>query len=185
MAKIFGFHACEREFADKVRTGKLRIAGWLPSRNDYDWLGDGIYFWEGSLRRAQEWAAERIDGSAAIIEAEIELGACFDLISSEYLDLLPRVHANAVAAYKRLGLVLPTNEAGGGKLRRLDRLVITRFLKMMEEGRGLAPVKFQTVRCPFEEGEPVFPGSMIRRQTHIQVAVRDSSCIDVQKFHFL
>ena len=36
---------------------------------------------------------------------------------------------------------------------------------------------FQTVRAAFEEGEPAFAGSMIRRETHIQIAVRDPRCI--------
>jgi hypothetical protein len=183
VANVIGYHACERGFVERLQKRELTTAEWMPSQNDYDWLGHGIYFWEGSLRRAQEWAAERFGTGGAVIEAEIELGVCFDLISSEYLDLLPRVHAKTVAAYARRGLALPTNEAGDGKLRRLDCLVINRFLGMMEEGRGLPPIRFQTVRCPFEEGEPVFPGSMIRRQTHIQVVVRDNNCIRVQNFH--
>jgi hypothetical protein len=36
---------------------------------------------------------------------------------------------------------------------------------------------YQTVRCPFEEGEPVYEGSMIKTQSHVQIAVGDRSCI--------
>lgn len=38
-----------------VLTGKqdLRV-----SRNDYDWLGNGIYFWEDSYQRAFQWALQ-------------------------------------------------------------------------------------------------------------------------------
>jgi hypothetical protein len=42
------------------------------------------------------------------------------------------------------------------------------------EVRGIS---YQTVRCPFEEGEQVYHGGMIRDQSHIQIAVRDKSCI--------
>ena len=38
-------------------------------------------------------------------------------------------------------------------------------------------VFYQAVRCPFEEGEPVYAGGMIKEQSHIQIAVRDRACI--------
>jgi hypothetical protein len=178
VTKVIGYHACERSFAEGLKGGELTLAQWMPSINDYDWLGHGIYFWEGSPRRAQEWGVEHVDGEVAIIEAEIELGLCFDLPSSDFVILLPIVYASIAVAFERRGRPLPTNEAGGGKLRRLDCLVVNEFLRMMD----LGGVRFETVRCPFEEGEAVFPGSMIRRQTHIQIAVRDSSCIRISNF---
>jgi len=41
---VLGFHGCDRSIRDKVVSiegGQL-----IPSMNDYDWLGNGIYFWE-------------------------------------------------------------------------------------------------------------------------------------------
>ena len=37
--------------------------------------------------------------------------------------------------------------------------------------------RFQTVRCPFEEGPPVYDGALIKTQSHVQIAVRDRACI--------
>ena len=37
--------------------------------------------------------------------------------------------------------------------------------------------KFQTVRGVFTEGGPLYPGAQIQSRTHVQIAVRDSSCI--------
>jgi hypothetical protein len=37
--------------------------------------------------------------------------------------------------------------------------------------------EIQTVRGVFVEGNPAFPGSQIYAKTHVQIAVRDSSCI--------
>ena len=37
--------------------------------------------------------------------------------------------------------------------------------------------RFQTVRCPFLEGTRAFPGSRILRESHVQIAFRDRSCI--------
>ena len=41
---IIGFHGCDQTVVDKVLAGEENL---IPSTNDYDWLGNGIYFWEG------------------------------------------------------------------------------------------------------------------------------------------
>ena len=50
---VLGYHGCDRSVLNDVLTGKqdLRV-----SRNDYDWRGNGIYFWEYSYQRAFQWA---------------------------------------------------------------------------------------------------------------------------------
>jgi hypothetical protein len=63
------------------------------------------------------------------------------------------------------------------KLRFLDSFVLNQFLKAMESDVFGQAITYQTVRCPFEEGEPLFPGSMIRTQSHVQISVRDRQCI--------
>jgi hypothetical protein len=37
--------------------------------------------------------------------------------------------------------------------------------------------EFDTVRCAFSEGAPIFDGSRIHQQSHIQLAVRNTACI--------
>ena len=53
---VLGFHGCDEGAFDKVvRHGsELR-----PSTNDYDWLGNGVDFWEQNLERARSWAREQ------------------------------------------------------------------------------------------------------------------------------
>ena len=46
----------------------------LSSDNDYDWLGNGIYFWEEAPARAYEWAKWKFEDDAAVIGAKIRLG---------------------------------------------------------------------------------------------------------------
>ena len=41
---VIGFHGCDQSVVEKVIAGKTEL---LASTNDYDWLGNGIYFWEG------------------------------------------------------------------------------------------------------------------------------------------
>lgn len=52
---VIGFHGCDKSVSDKVITGEENL---LASKNDYDWLGNGIYFWENNEDRALEWAIQ-------------------------------------------------------------------------------------------------------------------------------
>jgi len=45
---IIGYHGCRQDFAEAILLGKTPIAEWQQSQNAYDWLGEGIYFWEHS-----------------------------------------------------------------------------------------------------------------------------------------
>ena len=62
----------------------------------------------------------------------------------------------------------------------LDCLVMNKFVKFMERFVGREGILFQTVRGVFEEGRPLFPGSAIRTQSHIQIAVRDVRCLRIR-----
>ena len=52
---IIGFHGCDQTVVDKVLAGEENL---LASTNDYDWLGNGIYFWENNETRALQWALD-------------------------------------------------------------------------------------------------------------------------------
>src|SRR5262249_33540894 len=42
---VIGYHGCSRAFAADLLAGRLSVEQWKMSRNTYDWLGEGIYFW--------------------------------------------------------------------------------------------------------------------------------------------
>lgn len=50
---LLAFHGCDEETYKRVLYQHEAL---LASRNSYDWLGNGVYFWENSLARAKEWA---------------------------------------------------------------------------------------------------------------------------------
>ena len=52
---LIGFHGCDKSVRDEVVKGKASLN---PSKNLYDWLGNGIYFWENNQQRALEFAKE-------------------------------------------------------------------------------------------------------------------------------
>ena len=78
---VTGYHGCDAAVAARV------LAGAAPlniSTNAYDWLGQGIYFWEHGPQRAREWAIEQAKLSGAkikeppVLGARINLGECLD-----------------------------------------------------------------------------------------------------------
>ena len=42
---VLGFHGCSKDTFDAVIQNGQHLK---KSENDYDWLGNGIYFWENS-----------------------------------------------------------------------------------------------------------------------------------------
>jgi hypothetical protein len=175
--QIIGYHGCSVEIADAILAGK----DFDQSENDYDWLGRGIYFWEFGPDRAREWAeeqAKRKGFKPAVVGAVIQLGLCFDLLDTRYPDELKYALQLLSEDYGANGKQMPRNvgKAPDLKLRRLDCAVLNFYLGGLER-LEVSPISYQTVRGGFPEGEMAFEGSLIPRQTHIQVAVRDPACI--------
>jgi len=162
---VLGYHGCDPAFADSLIRGDRRIADWQPSQNPYDWLGHGIYFWEYAPERARIWG-----GKGGVVGAVIQLATCLDLTDVSHSLLLVGAFEVVRALYAQRGQSLPANK---GKRRDLDCLVINKLVAMAENDG----INFQTVRCPFLEGAPAFKGSSIRKESHIQISVRDKGCI--------
>ena len=164
---VYGYHGCTQSLADELISGARPVHDWPRSRNDYDWLGHGIYFWEYGPERAREWSlANGRDGG--VVGAHIQLGRCLDLADTRYADLLSEAYDQVKAIFADSGRGLPRNIK---KRNNLDCLVINSALALH------GSYAFQTVRCPFIEGLPIFDGSTIRRLSHVQICVIDSECI--------
>jgi hypothetical protein len=98
---VIGYYGCSREAAEAI----LAKDRFLVSTNTYDWLGEGVYFWEYAPYRALEWARERYEAhgtESAVLSATLRLGDC--------LNLLDRKHfADLKAVYTRIMQSLPEN----------------------------------------------------------------------------
>lgn len=170
---VVGYHGCQRSFANGVLLGKTPFTDWKKSQNRYDWLGDGIYFWEHSPSRALRWATDHFGKKAAVLGAVIQLGACFDLLDEEITAILAANYRRFKRSHATLRMPLPINKGKEKKLRELDCAVINYSLNRASG----AKVKFDTARGAFLEGPPIFPGTTISAETHMQVAVRNVDCI--------
>ncbi|MFL5354130.1 hypothetical protein [Archangium sp.] len=173
---VVAYHGCDAGVAERLLGG----ASLEPSQNAYDWLGEGIYFWEYGEDRALQFAQEQVERgrvrTPAYVGALIQLGDCFDLLDTRFTSELAAAYVPWMESQPPEKLPLPRNAgpAPDYKLRYRDRAVLDWYLEFLEQEEGR---RYDTVRCGFLEGEPVFPGSGILKQTHIQLTVRNPSCI--------
>ncbi len=174
-----GFHGCDQSVADAVLAGKSHLK---RSSNDYDWLGEGVYFWENSPARALEYATQlkskpRKTGprvkEPAVVGAIIELGYCLNLLDAEFLTLVADAYADLKRSFEAAGVVLPANTAD--RLRRPLDCAVINAMHQTRVDKGLRP--FDSVRAAFAEGGDLVPGSGISAKHHIQIAVRTRSSI--------
>lgn len=175
-----GFHGCDKSVAEYIlHGGSLR-----PSKNDYDWLGHGVYFWENNEQRAFQFAQESAQRKTSSIKdpfvlgAVIDLGYCLDLTDMSCLAEIRQSYKALKDAFELVGKDLPINkrigDSGDYLLRSLDCAVIE-----YEHAINLkAGVKsFDSVRGVFVEGKELYPGGGIMEKNHIQICVRNPNCI--------
>lgn len=178
---IIGFHGCDKELCEKIVLGKTQLT---PSENKYDWLGNGIYFWENNYERALQFAEElKLNPrknkpqikNPAVLGAIIDLGQCLDLMDGEYLALLKQSYRTLEISYATLGLELPKNTMAKNSndllLRHLDCLVIESLHK------DRLPNSFDSVRGVFWEGDNLYSTAGFKEKNHIHVCIRNPNCI--------
>ena len=178
---VIGFHGCDRSVVEKVIAGKIEL---IASTNDYDWLGSGIYFWENNKERAWLWATElskRSNSSIktpAVIGAVIDLGYCFDLTDSSYLQELKNAYDVLKETCHNLDKELPKNKPIGNSddllLRRLDCSVVQTALELNKKANAHP---YDSVKGVFWEGQELYPNAGFREKNHIQICVCNPNCI--------
>jgi len=178
---VYGFHGTDKTTALQILNKKTDFK---PSNNNYDWLGNGVYFWENNYARAEEYAkidSQRTDSRIKkpfVLGAMIDLGNCLDLLDQKYLDLLSIAYKSFKQDFNERGMDLPTNSQFGSddfdfKKRELDCAVI-RYAHELAEKDG---TRFDSVRAAFWEGEELYPGAGFKKGNHIQIAVLNPNCI--------
>lgn len=188
---VLGFHGCDAEVGERLLRGE--ITQLAHSQNKYDWLGDGIYFWENDPLRAWEFAQRQHAKPSTskghvktpfVIGAVIDLGLCLNLTDRRALDDLTIAYRILATTYEQAGEPLPENKGDNMAARYLDRAVIemTHAVRKELDGLlvrdslpGLPP--YDSVRSPFPEGDCLYEGAGFRAHNHIQIAVRSLACI--------
>jgi hypothetical protein len=174
--ELVGYHGTNIESARQILQ-----TGFTPSRNNYDWLGKGVYFWQDAPYRAWNWAGEYCKnkgGDPAVIRSVVRIGR------DGFMDLLDygqdrdpnwTYYLRRTCQYlqEQTSSRLPPNKRAIG-YHALDRLVLDTLIEEILEPMD---INILAVRACFQEGEEVYPGSAIYNKSHIQIAVRDISSI--------
>lgn len=181
---ILGFHGTKKEIADQVLAGHTVLR---KSANDFDWLGSGVYFWESSPSRAYEFALEALarhkspyTGEVGVVGAIIDPGKCLNLLEASAIAQLKQAYGVLSARFADGDM--PLNQGGNDLLKRyLDCAVIETLHQVRDEvsvaGEYASLAPYQTVRAAFREGNALYPDAGFHEKTHIQISVRDLSCI--------
>lgn len=187
-----GFHGCDEKTRDKllVNPNEVKI-----SREKFDWLGNGMYFWENNYERALQRAKDKQKRSSidkpAVIGAVLQLNYCCDFLDSEYINTLRHYYKLMETFYENAEQPLPKNkDLPSDKykdkiIRELDCSVIEfmhsevqRQAREEIQVRGYTGIKiFDSVRGVFTEGGPAFEGAGLFEKSHIQVCIRNPNCI--------
>jgi hypothetical protein len=172
---VLGYHGCDATIAE----GLLKNQAFSPSHNDYDWLGEGVYFWEANPLRGLEFASESMKRKDSkikrptVVGAVIDLGYCLDLTTSRGLQQVRSAYEELKSVFDAANRPLPRNQADGLR-HNLDCAVIN-YLHRLEAEHGNQP--FDTVKGTFIEAPDLYPGSGFGSKNHIQIAVRNLDCI--------
>lgn len=186
---IIGFHGCDELVAEKVLSNQEKLR---KSTNRYDWLGNGIYFWENNPHRALEYAISIQNNPSrckeeiktpAVLGAIINLGHCLNLLDSKYIKHIKAVYEMLYTASRKANQKLPKNknvkDSKDLLLRPLDCMVIEQANKTQDKliKDGTEAYAFDTVRAVFVEGEDLYEDAGFCEKNHIQVCVRNPNCI--------
>ena len=182
---VLAFHGCDESLKKKLLCGEEKLN---PSKNDYDWLGHGIYFWENDPKRAFEYAKSLAENpkraslkieKPAVVGAVIDFKRCLNLFDRDALILVKRAYTLLVAMNKLFGDPIPENKKVNGSendllLRNLDCAVINTLHTMLEKENEM---HYDSVRAPFWEGKELYPNAGFREKNHIQICIRNAKCI--------
>lgn len=176
---VLGFHACEREIGEGLLNG---TKGFKASSNDFDWLGNGMYFWENSPSRAEAYGIElqkkrKKLKDPYVIGAVIHLGRCFNLLETHSLEILKASYYLMKDTYDAAKLEMPYNEQAfqgdtDSLYRKLDCAVIQFMHKNMKDNNP-----FDSVRGAFWEGKELYPNAGFKEKNHIQICINNPNCI--------
>lgn len=179
---VLGFHGCDRTTGEAILAGKAALK---KSANDYDWLGPGIYFWEGNPCRAQQFAAEAVERKPRttqgkirkpfVVGAVIDAGYCCDLQDSDSLDELARAYDVLAAVSDVSHFPMPENRSGMDRKARILDCAVIRTMHGLRDAESMRA--YDTVRGAFWEGGGLYPGAGFSAKQHVQVAVIDPACI--------
>lgn len=187
---VIAYHGCDITTRDALVAGRSNPRS---SKNPYDWLGPGFYVFEGDPARAMAFAStahaqpqRRLTAkpiaTAAVVGCLLNVQRCLDMTTREGLGVFAAAVAPTVGGIEANGRNaprnLPANENDADVLlRKLDNAIFTFIHERADAVTGHRDVHYQAVRGAFRQGQALVENSGFHSESHIQVAVRDPTCI--------
>ncbi|SEN71402.1 hypothetical protein SAMN05216436_12072 [bacterium A37T11] len=189
---LIGFHGCDASVCHDLinKPDQVKL-----SKEPFDWLGHGVYFWENNYERALMWAQDKYKRGRikepAVVVAVLQLGYCCDFLDSKYVKILQDYYASMEAGYRQSELSMPQNrdlpndQHKDRILRELDcaaieymHMRLRQNIQHDKQTQGFSNYKmFDSTRGVFTEGGPAFKGAGIFEKSHIQICIRNLNCI--------
>lgn len=172
---VLGYHGCDKSVGERL----LRNQEFRLSQNDYDWLGEGVYFWEANplrgLKFAQEVASREPQRMKRpfVVGAILDLGHCLDLTTSAGLQMVREAYQSLSDLYKTANRPMPVNHPQQFR-HPLDCQVINHLHKIRADN---AQPPIDSVKAIFQEPPQLYPESVFMEKNHIQIAIRNLECI--------
>lgn len=183
-ALALGFHGCDKSIGEEVVKGVRPL---IKSTNTYDWLGEGIYFWENNPERALDFAVQlkkhpRKDRPEIkepyVVGAVLSLGYCLNLVEMRSLETVKKSYELLIESLRIKKAPVPQNkplrDSKDLLLRDLDCAVINAAVAFHKIETGK---EFDSVRGMFIEGDEIYPNAGFKTKNHIQLCVRNPNCI--------
>ncbi|ABM33314.1 hypothetical protein QRO08_11790 [Paracidovorax citrulli] len=198
---VLAYHGCDITTRDEFVRGQIKPR---ISTNQYDWLGDGLYFFESDWDRALKLAhasqhhphrllTKKPIATPAVVGAVLDVDRWFDLTTQAGIRDFTRAAQALVDGSAEKGATPPENKAAFiGDTDLLHRGFDRAACEMVHTFRAVAhhnaliaqdtqaivaSAPYQASRGAFEQGGLVSHRSSICTDTHIQIAVRDLACI--------
>lgn len=181
---VVAYHGCDVTVRDDLVTG--RLAHLSHSRNPYDWLGAGSYFFENDLERAHIFAKASADApgqlytakpiaTPAVVGAVLNVSNWLDMTHQEGIQLFKEADVAFVSGLEASKAQVPVNApAHEGDVDILHRSRDRAVFGFIHDQR---PGEFDAVRGAFAQGDHVSDNSGFRLRTHVQIALRNDKCV--------
>lgn len=185
---VVAYHGCDITVRDDLVAGRT-VAD--SSRNRYDWLGPGFYLFEADAERALDFARNshanpgkrytaKPIAEPAVVGCILCVQRCLDMTTRLGLREFEAALPAMITGIEKAGTRTPTNTAADDGdadvlLRKLDNAVF-RFIHDTREG-DTGTIHYQMVRGAFRQGPSLADNFGFHRDSHIQLALRDPSCI--------
>lgn len=176
-AQVWGYHGTTLQSANAILNN-----GFLVSQNPWEWLGDGIYFWQDAPIRAREWALDwslrnQQNHDPAVVKAKLNLIDCIDMLDVGWRDVLQELSQEFLALVRSIPEFSKLKNHRAGAARGRHELDAAFFNFAVEDLRRRG-VTVRSIRAAITEGNPILPESPLCYKSHVQICILDQSLIE-------